>query len=113
MGKKLYVVLTRSNTIISNLIHIIKEDEYTYAALALDRNLEYMFSFGRRYANNPFLGCFRREQLHKGIYARHKELPPQDLSRIDGTILYQGNLKRYLQDRPIWGEPLPLLTLTG
>lgn len=65
----LYVVLARSNTILSRLIHVIKEDEYTHAALSLDRDLEYMFSFGRRSANNPFIGCFKRERLDEGLYA--------------------------------------------
>lgn len=74
-AKKLYVVLSRSNTILSGLIHMIKEDEYTHAALALDKNLEYMFSFGRRYTHNPFYGCFKREQLNKGVYAQQKNLP--------------------------------------
>lgn len=74
-AKKLYIVLTRSNTILSGLIHMIKEDEYTHAALALDKNLEYMFSFGRRYTRNPFYGCFKREQLNKGVYAQQKNLP--------------------------------------
>ena len=34
----LYVVLTRTNTVISRLIHLVTRDEYTHAALALDRD---------------------------------------------------------------------------
>lgn len=74
-SKQLYVIFTRSNTVLSNLIHIVKGDEYTHAALAFDKNLEYVFSFGRRYSNIPFIGCFRREELNEGLYARHKMLP--------------------------------------
>ena len=45
----LYVVLTRTNTIISRLIHLFTQDEYTHAALALDRELTEMYSFARQY----------------------------------------------------------------
>ena len=38
----LYIVLTRTNTVISKLIHVIKNDEYTHAAIAFDRELDHM-----------------------------------------------------------------------
>lgn len=43
----LYVVLTRTNTVISRLIHLVTRDEYTHAALALDRDLKEMYSFAQ------------------------------------------------------------------
>lgn len=70
-----YIVLSRSNTILSQAIHLIKGDKYTHAALSLDRDLKHMFSFGRRWTYNPFVGCFRRENLNEGIYKSHVYLP--------------------------------------
>lgn len=74
-SKKIYIVLTRSTTILSRLIHCLKGDEFTHAALAFDKELNYMFSFGRRRPGNPFVGCFKRERLDEGIYKNALSLP--------------------------------------
>lgn len=74
-SKKIYVVLTRSTTVLSRLIHHLKGDEYTHAALAFDRDLNYMFSFGRRRPGNPFVGCFKRERIDESIYKNESRLP--------------------------------------
>lgn len=71
----LYVVLTRSNTIISKLIHLIKNDEYTHSAISLDKNFNRMYSFGRKYTFNPFIGRFKEESLNTGLYKFHNNLP--------------------------------------
>jgi len=75
----LYIVLTRPNTTISKLIKLIKKDKYTHAAISLDKELEEMYSFGRKHTYNPFIGKFKKESLNKGIYRFCRELP--------GTIL--------------------------
>lgn len=71
----LYVLLTRTNTIISKLIHNFTNDQYTHAAISLDKDLSRMYSFGRKYTKNPFLGRFRKETLDTGVYKFHKNLP--------------------------------------
>lgn len=71
----LYIVLTRTNTAISTLIQFFKKDEYTHAAISLDKELNYMYSFGRRNPHNPFIGCFRREDINEGVYGLCKTLP--------------------------------------
>ena len=77
--KSIYIVLTRTNSCLSNAIHTILQDQYTHAAISLDSGLEYMFSFARRKASNPFVGCFKHECLDGDFYARHDVLP--------GTVL--------------------------
>jgi len=74
-SKKIYVILSRSTTVLSRLIHHFKGDEYTHAALALDKELNYMFSFGRRRPGNPFVGCFKHEKLNEGVYKNAPTLP--------------------------------------
>lgn len=76
MGKSnLYIVLTRTNTVISRLIHLFTQDEYTHAALSLDRELDEMYSFARKWAYNPFIGRFKRECLDEGLYKVVRQLP--------------------------------------
>ncbi|MDR0906163.1 MAG: hypothetical protein LBN00_08345 [Oscillospiraceae bacterium] len=63
-NKQIYIVLSRSGTILSHIIHAITRDSYTHASIALDVDLDLMFSFGRRYERNPFLGCFKKETVN-------------------------------------------------
>jgi hypothetical protein len=75
MGKYyLYVVLTRTNTMISKLISLIKDDEFTHASISLDKELNNMYSFSRKHTYNPFVGVFRQEKIDKGIYKLQKSL---------------------------------------
>lgn len=71
----LYIVLTRTNTVISRLIHLFTQDDYTHAALSLDRELNEMYSFARKWAYNPFIGRFKHECLDKGLYKIARQLP--------------------------------------
>lgn len=73
--KRIYIVLVRTNTLISRLIQFAKKDKYTHAAISLDDKLDCMYSFGRKYTLFPFIGRFKREAIDKGIYKFHKTLP--------------------------------------
>lgn len=66
----LYVLLSRSDTWFSHLIYRMTPGEFTHAALALDRDLRDLYSFGR---HNPYLALpagFVTENVHAGIYGR-------------------------------------------
>lgn len=39
--KTIYILLTRSTTILSRLVHFVTEDTYTHAALAFDEELKH------------------------------------------------------------------------
>jgi hypothetical protein len=73
--KHIYVILSRSQTLLSRIISVLNGDQYTHASISLDKKLEYMFSFGRRKPHNPFVGCFKRERLNEGIYKEYRRLP--------------------------------------
>ncbi|MGI6553932.1 MAG: hypothetical protein ACOX2P_00620 [Bacillota bacterium] len=73
--RHLYIVLTRTNTVMSKLIHIFTNDKYTHAAISLDKELNQMYSFGRRSTYNPFIGRFRKEDINEGVYKLCNPLP--------------------------------------
>lgn len=75
LDHSIYVILTRSQTIVSKLIHVVSQDEYTHAAISLDPNLQEMYSFGRKYTYIPFIGRFRRESFNEGVFRAHNNLP--------------------------------------
>lgn len=73
--KSLYIVLTRTKTLVSKLIHYMTGDMYTHASISLDKNLCAMYSFGRKRRYNPLIGSFCQENLYEGVFADCKVLP--------------------------------------
>ncbi|HEY8419558.1 MAG TPA: hypothetical protein VIL03_03900 [Clostridia bacterium] len=67
-SKHLYLLLTKTTSVFSRTIAFIMGDKYTHSALALDKNLEKMYSFGRKKIFNPFLGGFTEERINYGVY---------------------------------------------
>lgn len=71
----LFIVLTRTSTVISKLIRFTTGDYYTHVAISLDKELKNMYSFGRKYTYNPFFGRFKQESISQGAYRFGKTLP--------------------------------------
>lgn len=74
-NKRVYILLTRTDTYLSRLIAAVTRTRYTHASLSLDFYLTRLYSFGRLYAYNPFIGCFKREETTSGVYARFRRSP--------------------------------------
>lgn len=73
--KSVYILLTRTDTIMSRIIAAVTGKPYTHASLGLDFALTRLYSFGRLYAYFPFIGCFKREETTSGVYARFRRSP--------------------------------------
>lgn len=71
--KQIYIVLTRTGTILSTIIRGYMRDEYTHASISLDKKLNKMYSFGRLNPYNPFIGGFIHEYIDKGTFKRFKK----------------------------------------
>lgn len=61
MSKKIYIVLTKTNTVLSRIIHLYTQTQFTHASIAFDDRLSEMYSFGRKKETNPFIGGFVHE----------------------------------------------------
>lgn len=71
--KKIYIVLTHTGTVLSEVIRNYMKDEFTHASISLDVELNEMYSFGRLNPNNPFWGGFVHEYIYKGTFKKfHK-----------------------------------------
>lgn len=68
--RTLYVLLTRTHSLPSRLIHAATGDGFTHVSIALDRDLTALYSFARKYARTPLPAGLVRENLHEAIYAR-------------------------------------------
>lgn len=54
--KKIYIVITKTNTVFAKLIRVFSGDQYNHVSIALDKSLKTMYSFGRVHVTNPFIG---------------------------------------------------------
>ena len=70
--KSVYILLSKTKTIPSNLIKLFTREPYSHTSLALDISLNEMYSFARRGMYNPFNGGFISENIEKGIFGKHK-----------------------------------------
>lgn len=68
--KKIYIVLTHTGTILSQIIKKYTKDEFTHASISLDMDLNEMYSFGRLNPYNAFWGGFIHEYINKGTFKR-------------------------------------------
>lgn len=68
--KKIYIVLTYTGTFLSKIIKTYTKDEFSHVSIALDEELNQMYSFGRVNPYNPFFGGFIHEGINKGTFKR-------------------------------------------
>ena len=78
--KKIYIVLTHTGTFLSRVIKIFTRNKYSHVSIALDENMDEMYSFGRLNPYNPFLGGFVREGINIGTFKRFKNTKSQIFS---------------------------------
>ena len=67
-GYPVYVLLTHTGTTLSNTIKRVTEQPYSHASISFDPELRNMYSFGRKYKNNPLIGSFVREDIQQGLF---------------------------------------------
>ncbi|MBT2731932.1 hypothetical protein [Carnobacterium sp. ISL-102] len=67
---KIYLMLTDTNTILSKTIKLYTKATYNHASIALEPALLKPYSFGRKYAHNPFSGGYVEEDLSRHYFLR-------------------------------------------
>lgn len=71
-GKKVYIVLSQTGTMLSRFLKLYTRCPYNHSSLALTEDLEVMFSFGRLNPYNPFVGGFVQESPFFGTFKRFR-----------------------------------------
>ncbi|WP_334074134.1 hypothetical protein [Paenibacillus sp. A14] len=64
----IYLLLTDTGTVLNRMIKSYTGQPYNHASIAFDAGLSEVYSFGRKTANNPFIGGFVRENLHSVLF---------------------------------------------
>lgn len=70
--KKIYIILTYTGTILSQIVKVYTKREFSHVSISLDENLTKMYSFGRLNPYNPFSGGFVHERINQGTFKRFK-----------------------------------------
>ena len=70
--QKIYIILTHTGTVLSKIIKKWTKDEFSHVSIALDEELEQMYSFGRTNPYNPLWGGFVHEGIKIGTFKRFK-----------------------------------------
>lgn len=66
--KKIYIVLTHTGTNLSKIIKNWTKDEFSHVSIALDEDLDEMYSFGRLHPYNPvWAGLVHEKQNDRNI----------------------------------------------
>ena len=77
--KEVYILLTKTATVPSKVIHFFKRMPYVHVSIALDENLYELYSFARKTVHNPFNCGFIDEDINSGIFGRDTETKCQVL----------------------------------
>lgn len=95
--KNIYIVLSKTGTVVSRMIRLYTRDEYNHASICLDDNLEKMYSFGRRHAYNPVWAGFVEESPHFGTFKRFNKTKVAVI-KIKVDIDVYNRIKDYLEE---------------
>lgn len=73
--KTIYILLTRSGTLLSKVVYLITSDRYTHASIAFDEDLRDLYSSSRKNGRTLFPAGPCREDLRGLYYRRHPSIP--------------------------------------
>lgn len=68
-----YIVLSDTGTLFTNLIKSYTRAPYNHASISFDAELTEMYSFGRKNPRNPLHGGFVKEDVLTGTYSYYPE----------------------------------------
>lgn len=71
--KCVYILLSKTSTLPSQVIKMWTKEPYAHTSLALDIELNEMYSFARKHLRNPFNCGFISEDITKGVFGRDVE----------------------------------------
>ena len=73
--KMLYIFLTRSGTLLSNLVYSLTGAQYTHISLAFDEDLSTLYSSTRKNGYTMFPAGPSREDLNRGVLRVRENIP--------------------------------------
>lgn len=72
---KLYILLIRSNSILSRLIYKVTKAEFTHASIGVSEDCRKLYSFARKYTYVPLPAGFVMEGIDHGLMGKSPKAP--------------------------------------
>lgn len=71
--KKIYFLLSRTNTVPARVIRVFAKGEFSHVSVALYPRTDKLYSYARRHINNPLFAGFISEDIHTKVFARYPD----------------------------------------
>ena len=71
--KKIYFLLTRTQTVPARVIRMVKGGVYSHVSLSLTPETDRFYSYARRKLHNFLVGGIKLEDIHKDIFALYPD----------------------------------------
>ena len=94
---KVYILLIKSNTILSKLIGKVTKAEFTHASISFSDDLYPFNSFGRKYTYSVVPAGLKKEYKDKGFLYRNQNIPSA-IYEIEVTNEQYRKAKQYVDD---------------
>ena len=65
---EVYIILTDTGTLFTRLIKVFTKSSLNHASISFTKELDTTYSFGRKKANNPFIGGFVKENMNGTLF---------------------------------------------
>ncbi len=72
--KTIYILLTRSTTVLSKVVYMATRGEYTHSAISLDDSFETLYTFSRRNPRLLLPAGFVTESVYEGIMGNSDDM---------------------------------------
>lgn len=72
-NRDIYIIVSHTPSVVSRIIKQFTHTPFNHVSVSLDAELDYMYSFGRRYKYFPWIGGFVHESLTSGTIGRFTE----------------------------------------
>ena len=69
---EVYIILTDTGTLFTKMIRQFTNYPLNHASISFTKELDTTYSFGRKSANNPFIGGFVKEDLNGKLFKKAK-----------------------------------------
>ena len=73
--KTIYILLTRTTTILSRAVHLLTADDYTHVSIAFNKNLQPLYSSSRKNGRTLFPAGPCKESFKRGYLKEHTDIP--------------------------------------
>lgn len=73
--KTIYILLIRSSTILSKMVHLVTSAPYTHVSISFNESLQPLYSSSRKNGETLFPAGPCTEPFHKGYLSRHPKIP--------------------------------------